>query len=253
MKRLQAPPFRSDVAAAYFDNLEARLSRLQRRAEPGRLVLGLGPGRCGSTTLTALFKTAPDCCATHENPAIIDWTPRPEQIQFHLKRFSMLVDYFEVVFDAAHWWINLVDLIGRNIEQVKFIILRRPAHQCAISFNNLGRHDGVYINNWAPPGSPAWTVGPWNQTYPTYDVPAHLSRDEAKLVMTLEYVNSYYDACGKLSDQVGANAISVDTETLSSTLVQRDIFDFAECAGVGGDFWLNRQNYIEGASAEWLY
>ncbi len=91
---------------AYFDNLQRLLRGRPKLAQPGSVVLGLGTGRCGSTTLSAAFALRPDVCSTHENPPLIFWDPVEEQVRFHCDRLRILVDYFPLVFDAAHWWLN---------------------------------------------------------------------------------------------------------------------------------------------------
>src|SRR5690242_11852008 len=63
------------VRSAYFENLERLLAQKPRRAAPGMLVLGLGSGRCGSTSLTALIASVADSVSTHENPPVVYWDP----------------------------------------------------------------------------------------------------------------------------------------------------------------------------------
>ena len=88
-------------------------------SQPGNVILGLGTGRCGSTTLSAAFGGVPDICATHENPPHIFWEPIEEQVRFHLDRLRMLADYFPLVFDAAHWWLNVVSSCFDRIPHVQ--------------------------------------------------------------------------------------------------------------------------------------
>src|SRR3984957_13188576 len=69
-----------ELAAEYFFNLEILLSKHPRLEKPGQLVIGLGPGRCGSTSLAAMLGTVPNSCCTHETPPQIFWKPRSEQV-----------------------------------------------------------------------------------------------------------------------------------------------------------------------------
>ena len=71
-------------------------------------MLSAGTGRCGSTTLAGTVAMLPDVCAMHENPPLIYWEPVEEQVRFHLDRLRFLADYYAVVFDASHWWLNVL-------------------------------------------------------------------------------------------------------------------------------------------------
>src|ERR1700733_10215795 len=95
----------AEIRGAYLSNLQKWTASRAHRREPGRVVLGVGSGRSGSTTLTALLATIEGSCSTHENPPPIHWTPHDEQIDFHLERLALLSRSFSLVFDAAHWWL----------------------------------------------------------------------------------------------------------------------------------------------------
>ncbi len=91
---------------AYFDNLRLVLRDRPKRAEPGAVVLGIGSGRCGSTTLTAAFAGVPNALSTHENPPILFWEPQEPQLQMQFERFRLVAEYYPLVFEAAHWWLT---------------------------------------------------------------------------------------------------------------------------------------------------
>ena len=59
------------LIAAYFENLGALMRDRPARSTPGQLVLGIGSGRTGSTTLAALLATASNSISTHENPPLV--------------------------------------------------------------------------------------------------------------------------------------------------------------------------------------
>src|SRR5262249_11185567 len=63
----EIPPTET-LRAAYFENLELLLKKRPKRQVPGQIVFGLGTGRCGSTSLTALLGTIAESRSTHENP-----------------------------------------------------------------------------------------------------------------------------------------------------------------------------------------
>src|SRR5215472_16846844 len=54
------------LQAAYFENLERLLRQKTRLQAPGQIVVGLGSGRCGSTSLAAIMANVEGSCSTHE-------------------------------------------------------------------------------------------------------------------------------------------------------------------------------------------
>ncbi len=100
-----------ELAAEYFSNLEICLGGMRPLETPGQLLIGLGPGRCGSTSLAAMLGTVPNSCCTHETPPLIFWEPQPEQVDFHIKRFRMLASRYSLVAEVSHWWLNSIDRI----------------------------------------------------------------------------------------------------------------------------------------------
>ena len=115
------------IEAAYFDNLERLLTRRDRLPMPGSLVLALGSGRCGSTSLARALADVENVCATHENPPVLHWSPTPDQLRIHRKRFAMLLDRYSLVFDSAHWWLNAADRMIEAFDGVKMIgLIRDP-------------------------------------------------------------------------------------------------------------------------------
>ncbi len=118
------------VVAAYFSNLTQVMRQRERRATPGQIVLGLGAGRCGSTTLAALLHSIDGAVSTHENPPLIFWEPSSRQVQFHLDRFDMFSRHFPLVADCSHWWINVVDTVFDTFPASKAIGLYRDTEAC---------------------------------------------------------------------------------------------------------------------------
>jgi len=138
------------VCRAYLDNLQGLLAVRTERVVPGRVVLGLGTGRCGSTSLTGLIAGVADACATHENPPLIYWQPLAVQLDFHLRRFELLVRRFALVFDSAHWWLGAVDPFFDRFPTGAIIGLYRDAEACARSFMQIKGAGPGTINHWAP-------------------------------------------------------------------------------------------------------
>ena len=178
---------------AYFSNLDLLLAEKDELCTPGELVIGMGTGRSGSTSLAAQLGTIENSCSTHENPPLVFWSPTPDQVSFHLRRLAKMVRYHALVADCAHWWINLVDDLVHEFPAVKFIGLTRDKWECMVSFarvKGLGR--GTF-NHWTRHPNDIWLSTVWDPTYPTFETPtwAERSPDRAKWEMIEQYLDLY--------------------------------------------------------------
>jgi hypothetical protein len=226
---------------AYFDNLRAVLRSRSPGAARGSLVLGLGPGRYGSTTLADMIRRSDSGCATHENPPLVHWSPTDEQLAFHKKRFALLLDYFPVVFDAAHWWLNAVEHLLPSFPDLKLIALLRDPGACANSFLKVKGAGPGAINHWADHDGNFWKPALWDTLYPSYDqsdfaaAPPDFEDREAVRRLQFEMVRTYaadYNAAmmawkEALEDRV----LVVPTDSLSDRECQQRIYDFVGIEG----------------------
>jgi hypothetical protein len=221
------------LAAAYFDNLELMLAGMTPRPEPARLVLGLGSGRTGSTSLTELLATIDGSCSTHENPPLMSWPPERHEIDFHLRRFKRLAPYFTVIADVAHWWINALDEVFAHWPCAKAIGLCRELESCVTSFLTIkGFGQGSY-NHWAPYGNGIWAAAQWDPTYPTYPLPEGAARDpdRAKAGLIRRYVSDYNEQLRALAAQAPDRIMLARTEDLNDPDLQVAIFHFIGARG----------------------
>jgi len=216
------------LVEAYFANLSAVFERKIPLSTPGRLVIGLGTGRCGSTSLAARLGAVANSCSTHENPPLVYWMPAPEQVSFHLRRFAMLLRYYELVADCAHWWINLVDVLVDEFPQIKFVGLERDKYACAISFARIKGVGRSTFNHWARHPNSVWSSTAWDPTYPTFDTPDSATRDpdRAKWEMIDKYLDLYHlmkvDAAARLPDKF----LLLQTEQLNDTQCIARLYSF---------------------------
>jgi hypothetical protein len=228
-----------ELTKAYFDNLDVLLHYRQPLRTPGRIVLGIGSGRSGSTSLAAMLATVGGSCCTHENPPLISWVPEPEELQFHLLRFRRLMAYHPLVADVSHWWLNVVDPVFAAFPGAQVIGTFRATESCAGSFlRGAGR--GSY-NHWAPHGNGIWSAARWDPVYPTYPVPEHaaLNPDRTKFEMIARYVQEYNDALHALAQRFPARVLLAPTESLDDEARQSAIFDFIGTNGTVADKRLN--------------
>ncbi len=243
------------LSAAYFDNLEKLLATREKLPSPGRVVLGLGAGRCGSTSLTALMATIDGSCCTHENPPFIFWDPQDEQVAFHLRRFTLLRQYFPLVFDAAHWWLNVVDRLFAIFPNAKAVGLRRDLQPCVRSFMSIKGTGPNSVNHWVPPDNGIWCPTNWDSVYPTYRLPdnAKTDPDRAKAEVIRRYVSDYNRDLESLAARFPGRVMLIQTEKLGRTSVQQRLFNFTEHAGRLTRVRLNAGTADDGTSLDYKF
>jgi hypothetical protein len=222
-----------ELTAAYFENLDNLLRYRQRLRTPGRIVLGIGSGRSGSTSLSAMLATVTASCCSHENPPLISWTAEPEELAFHLGRFRRLAPYHPLVADVSHWWLNVIERVFAEFPEARAIGTFRAVESCTASFMRIkGSGRGSY-NHWVPYANGIWAAARWDPAYPTYPVPGHaaLDPDDAKYALIARYVKEYNDAMHALARRFPATMMLVQTESLDDAAVQNAIFDFVGLRG----------------------
>ncbi len=147
-----------ELTKAYFENLDGLLRYRQPLQAPGRIAIGIGSGRSGSTSLAAMLATIGGSCCTRENPPLISWRPEPEEIEFHLRRFRALASYHPLVADVSHWWLNVIDPFFTAFPEARVIGTFRAVEGCAGSFMRIkGSGRGSY-NRWAPYDNGIWAA-----------------------------------------------------------------------------------------------
>jgi hypothetical protein len=221
------------VRAAYMENLRLLLRSRPARNAPGRLVIAMGTGRCGSTSLCHILSGCADACATHENPPMLYWKPRPEQIAFHLQRFALLRRYFGLTADAAHWWINATDALVRSFPDIRFIGLIRDRDACVDSFLRIKGVGQDTINHWLPPGTPGQPVAAWDLAYPSYRPSGPETDQEADGKRTLigRYVDEYNARLERLAAADPRRWLLLRTEALDAPETRLRIYAHAGAAG----------------------
>ncbi len=244
-----------NLSAEYFRNLEQLLKARKRRDPPGQVLLGLGTGRSGSTSLAALLATTDDCCCTHENPPLIFWTPEQEQLQFHIKRLKYLADYFSLVSDVSHWWLNALDSVFDCFPDSKVIGMVRDVDECTRSFMRIRGYGWGSWNHWVPYGNGIWISHLWDPTYPTYSVPSYswINPDRAKYEMIARYVREYNDQLASLETRMPKQVMLVRTDELRDPGIQKRIFDFAGVSGRVSNIELNVRSVIDAKSINFKF
>jgi hypothetical protein len=221
------------LSRAYFENLDNLLSTRPVRRTPGKIVIGIGSGRNGSTSLAEMLSTIEGSCCTHENPPLMCWTPHPEEIRFHMKRLQRLAAYFPVVVDVAHWWLNAIPNLLSWFPEALVVGITRNSESCARSFFKIKGAGVGSCNHWVLFGNGIWSAERWDPTYPTYPVPdqAREDPDGAKLQLMMRYVREYNIAVQALAIRCPTKFMALKTEDLSDPTAQRTLYDFVGANG----------------------
>lgn len=135
-----------------------------------RLIIGLGTGRCGTSSLRALLQCQPDTNATHETMLL------PHKFNEH--KFAAYMNRLqgrsvEVAADVALWNLSYVTAILAKYHNTKFICLKRDKEAVTKSFiaktpkrNHWTRFDSEY---WDSEVWPREARCPYRRCYPRFD------------------------------------------------------------------------------------
>lgn len=239
------------MQTAYMDNLRQVLRDRPARDEPGKLVIGLGTGRSGSTTLSHILNSCGESCGTHENPPMLYWKPRPEQIAFHLQRFALLRRHFALVSDVAHWWINTVDVLVRGFPDIRFIGLIRDRDACVESFLTIKGVGPGSLNHWLPRDAPGYRPVAWDLAYPSYPSarPERDQEPEGKRRLIGRYVDEYNARLERLAAADPARWLLLRTETLDAPETRLRIYAHVGGKGHFAPVRLNAGTIADGTKA----
>lgn len=94
-----------------------------------RLILGCGPGRCGSRSLSILLDSQADSSCTHSCPLTGKYKASLMELMNRTSRFAA---------DVAPWWLWRASGIHGDMPDAKFIILWRPADEVIRSMESSG-------------------------------------------------------------------------------------------------------------------
>ena len=213
------------VIEAYFENLEAMLQRKERLETPGMVVLGLGSGRSGSTTMASLLGTIAGAKSTHENPIPVFWDPRPQQVEFHLRRFRLLSAFFPIVADCSVWWINLMETVSQALPTTRAIGVYRETEACIRSWIKLSV---ASFNPFAIPHNGIWQSYRGDPCFPYYELPANARKDPdaARESQMRRYVTDYNNRLKALAERMPERMLLLRTEELSEPSTLREISQF---------------------------
>lgn len=103
-----------------------------------KLILGLGSGRCGTTTLSHLFRIQEGCRCSHEYFSTseygIKWKEDFDVMKACVVR--ILLNDAPIVGDVAFYWINYVPHVLSLVRDARLICLKRDEDETVASFES---------------------------------------------------------------------------------------------------------------------
>lgn len=211
-------------------------------SEKSRLILGIGTGRSGSTTLTKLWQLQEASYCSHEHPPRLSWSIKTSRLKFQLERFDVLLKNYKFVGDVSHWWLPYIDAILEKYEDARIVVLKRNRKATVDSFLKIKGGGGKgSINHWIKHDGSNWSKNIWDECYPKYKVP--------KMKKALEYYwDDYYKTVDRWIKRYPESIKLVSTEELSDPDVQKDLLLFCgyEKPVLMTDLYLNKGGAHEG-------
>jgi len=203
-----------------YESLLADLPLLPAGAR-GRLVLGAGTGRSGSTSLTQLLAAQPGSHFSHEHAPRLAWSSGDTRLDFHVRRFRSLRRAFAGFGDVSHWWLPRFEALLEAFPDLRMIVLKRDRLETISSFLKVKGGEGKgAINHWVDHDGRFWRRNIWDECYPKYEA-----------VGSREAIGAYWDDYYRQADELQRRhpaALRVfPTAHLSSPDGQREILTFA--------------------------
>ena len=213
-----------------------------KSTKEGTLLLGLGTGRSGSTTLTKLWAEQEDCYCSHEHPPRLSWKSNSSRLSFHQQRFDLLKSNFKFVGDVSHWWLPYIDSLMENHKNARVVVLKRDRKATVDSFLKIkgGTGKGA-INHWIDHDGKFWARNIWDECYPSYK-----TSDMKEAVE--HYWDDYYTTVDSLMQRFPDSVRIFSTEQLSDADTQAELLSFCGFTNpcLKTDLYLNRGDAIDG-------
>jgi hypothetical protein len=178
-----------------------------------RILIGLGTGRCGTTSLASLLNSARGCGVTHEEGSIranLSWDFSRDGVEKVLKTMESRPQ--GVVGDVAFYYLPYVRYIAEARPDATFICLRRDREGTIESY--MKKTEGR--DHWRPgEGRP----DPWDRMYPKFDA-------EDKRMAVGMYWDFYYRTVDELA-RSGTRIRTFDMQDLNEEAGAKSIMEFA--------------------------
>ena len=184
-------------------------------AQPKRLIIGLGSGRCGTVSLSVLLNQSPEANITHEARPLTPWNVDTGHITDKLGQ--MMTRSSAIVGDVAYSYLPYVDQLATRVPEALFVCLRRDRFEDVVE-SLLRKTERT--NHWADHDGSVWeTDQHWDPTMPSYP-------PMDKRLAVERYVTEYYQMAEELESRNPDRFRIFATSSLNSPLGVRAILAF---------------------------
>ena len=190
-----------------------RSKKISSSLKEKTLIIGLGSGRSGTSSLAKLLDSQADASMHHESKPILPWAY--DEILLHKKLSQICEQKTSIVGEVASYFLPYVENIIKIKSDAKFICLKRDKQKTVTSF--MKKTEG--FNHWSTVKKDNWIVTYFDQAFPKYDT---LDKEEA----IAKYWDEYYKTAENLQLKYPSNFRVYDLAILSDLTMQKQIFDF---------------------------
>ena len=189
--------------------------------EHEKLIIGIGTGRCGTYSLSALLASQPNIMAHHEFLRLLWKVSIPHFTVMMSKLFYDYIPRPYRIADVGLYFIQYIDLIRMLCPQTKFVCMQRDAEEV---YNSFVVRD-TDTSHWTNENSKHWD-SKWKgnyvfrECYPHYDLP----REEA----IRKYIKDYHERSKQLQDKYPNSFRIFDVNDLNTKEGVISILDFIE-------------------------
>lgn len=177
-----------------------------------RILIGIGTGRCGTTSLACLLSSASDSRVTHEDSAIRVNLPWKFEEKWALKALDALNRRPEkTTGDVGFYYLPYVEWISRAVPDVTFVCIRRDKAETVESYmNKTEKRD-----HWS---RACRHSDPWDKMYPKFET------DDKREAIGM-YWDMYYEEASRL-ERSGVRIKTFDMKLLNDETGVKQILDF---------------------------
>lgn len=162
-----------------------------------KIIIGVGTGRCGTTSLAKIISLQPKHLITHESEPHLPWNFDESMIQ---QKISYLQKYdAEVVGDAGFYYLPYLEYLIERYNNIKVIGLKREKQKVIKSY--LKKTKGR--NHWMEHDGSKWRLDEWYDKYPKYQA-------KTKKEALSRYWEEYYDILETIKRKYPSNILVMD-------------------------------------------
>lgn len=197
-----------------------RIAETKKTPSKKHLLLGLGSGRCGTTSLTMLWNSQDDCFASHESLPLVPWEISEGRFTFHKERLQILMDMHAYVGEVCSSWLPYFEEIVRSFPNVRAVVLKRDKQSTVNSFYKItGSGKKGAINHWMEHDGTFFKKDPWDLFFPTYE--SNNMKDAIG-----RYWEEYYQIAEMLCEKYPENIRIFSMDVLNDEEKQKELLRF---------------------------